>query len=263
MQAPWKTERALIVVRTYPTPARKGVEVSCTAAITPDGRWLRLFPIPYRYLQPEQKFSKYQWIDVRVQKSSDSRPESYQIDRDSLRIVSDVLPSKANWRARREVVLPLKSPSLCALKTQRDANKYPTLGVFKPKSIEALVIEKDRPGWTDDEIAKLAQGRMFEEAPKEDLEKIPYKFKYKFTCDDSVCPTHDISCTDWEMLQSYRSWKKKYGDDWERYFRQTYEAEMIHKNDTHFYVGTMASHPHIWIIVGLFYPPPEIQPALF
>jgi hypothetical protein len=38
---------------------------------------------------------------------------------------------------------------------------------------------------------------------------------------------------------------------------------MIYKNDTYFYVGTMHGHPHIWIIVGLFYPPfPKSSPTL-
>jgi hypothetical protein len=62
-------------------------------------------------------------------------------------------------------------------------------------------------------------------------------------------------CTDWEMLQSYRSWQKTYGNNWEQAFRQRYEREMIDKFETHFFVGTMHQHPTSWIIVGLFYPP--------
>ena len=62
-------------------------------------------------------------------------------------------------------------------------------------------------------------------------------------------------CTDWEMGQSYRKWKAQYGDGWEEKFRQRYESEMIEKYDTRFYVGTVHGHPHVWIIVGLFYPP--------
>ena len=30
---------------------------------------------------------------------------------------------------------------------------------------------------------------------------------------------------------------------------------MIEKKDTHFFVGTVASHPNRWIIIGLFFPP--------
>ena len=61
-------------------------------------------------------------------------------------------------------------------------------------------------------------------------------------------------CTDWEMAQAYRMWRRKYGNDWEKYFRQKFEQEMMQK-DTHFYVGTVHQHPANWIIVGLFYPP--------
>jgi len=61
-------------------------------------------------------------------------------------------------------------------------------------------------------------------------------------------------CTDWEMAQSYRDWRRKYGDRWEAMFRQRYEREMIEKNDTHFFVGNIHQHPDNWLIVGLFYP---------
>ena len=37
-------KKLLIVVRTYPVPSRKGVEVTCTAGITENGQWIRIFP---------------------------------------------------------------------------------------------------------------------------------------------------------------------------------------------------------------------------
>jgi hypothetical protein len=40
----WTTKRVLIVVKTYPAPAHKGVEVSCTAGISQERQWRRLFP---------------------------------------------------------------------------------------------------------------------------------------------------------------------------------------------------------------------------
>jgi hypothetical protein len=62
-------KRVLITVRTYPVPAQKGVEVSCTAGVTDDGKWIRLFPLPYRLLEGASKFTKYQWITVNVTKA--------------------------------------------------------------------------------------------------------------------------------------------------------------------------------------------------
>jgi len=71
-------------------------------------------------------------------------------------------------------------------------------------------------------------------------------------------------CTNWEMGESYRRWRRDYGDDgWERAFRQKYEHEMIHKLDTHFFVGTIHQHQSAWIIVGLFYPPKLAMADLF
>jgi len=105
---------------------------------------------------------------------------------------------------------------------------------------------------------------LFVDNPAKELEKIPFSFRYEFRCEDDGCKGHKIICTDWEMCQSYRKWKTKYRDGWEEKFRERYESDMIQKNDTHFYVGTIHGHPHVWIIVGLFYPPRSSQrPLLF
>jgi hypothetical protein len=251
---PEQTKRALIVVKTYPVPATKGVEVSCTAAITDAGEWLRLFPISWRFLDDDQKFHKYQWVDVTVTKSKDPRPESYRVKPDGIKIISKPLSTKNAWQAAKAVVVPLRAHCLCCLTKERDINKHPTLGCFRPRSIERLVITKDDATWTESQLAILRQGNLFDEGPKTELEEIPYKFQYKFYCEDEICPGHQIICTDWEMGQSYRKWRMKYGANWETKFRQTYESGMQRK-DTHFFVGTMNGHPHVWIIVGLFYPP--------
>lgn len=256
MPRQWERKRVLITVRTYPTPAQKGIEVSCTAGVTDDRRWIRLFPVPYRFLAPDQRFRKYQWIELNILKaSSDSRPESFHPDLDSIKIVSERLPTSGKWRSRKEFVDPLKSHCLCCLKAQRDRTGAPTVGLFKPERIVRLTIEEDSAQWTADQLAKLRQHTLFDQMPTRELEKIPFKFKYEFTCPEANCPSHSLMCVDWELGESYRSWVRRYGaTNWERYFRQRYEDEMIHKNDTHFYVGTVHQHPATWIIVGLFYP---------
>jgi len=250
----WVRTKVLITVRTYPTPARKGIEVSCTAGVTDDRHWIRLFPVPYRFLSPDKRFRKYQWIELNVTKASDHRPESFHPDIDSIRIMSEPLSTKSNWQARKDMVLPLKSHCLCCLKAERDKTGVPTLGLFKPSAITSFDIEKDRDDWSPEQLARLRQLPMFDAVLSRELEKIPYTFSYRFRCEDPDCPGHKLSCTDWEMGQSYRNWATRYGSDWERYFRQKYETEMILENDTHFYVGTVSSHPDTWIIVGLFYP---------
>jgi hypothetical protein len=263
----WLKKKALIVVKTYPTPSSKGIEVSCTAAIDEQGKWMRIFPVPFRYLDDEKRFRKYQWIEANFKPAKgDVRPESQNVNLDSIKILEEFVPTDDNWRKRKEILRPLVRPSLEAIAAERDKSQFPTLGIFKPKRIKRLIIEPDDegPDWSAAQLAKLqqdeAQMTLFDKkAPLTKLEKIPYVFKYEFECDDSDCHGHTTSCTDWEMLGTYRSWRSKYGaKDWEAKFRLRFEKEMIEKYETHFYVGTVHIHPDRWIIVGLFYP--RIQP---
>lgn len=246
---------ALIVVRTYPVPAKKGVEVSCTAAITNDGSWLRLFPVPYRRLAPEQKFHKYQWIDVEVERAADARPESHKIIQQTIKIL-DSIGTEREWQGRKDVIYSLKSSGLCSIQRKRDAELSPTLGIFRPRITRLIIEQAKSPEWTDDERQLLSQGNLFEDESVEALEKVPFDFRYEFDCEDPGCKGHSLKCTDWELGESWRKWRQLYGEDgWEAAFRNKYEIEMKDRFDTHFYVGTLHQFPNAWIIVGLFYPP--------
>lgn len=250
-----ETKKALIVVRTYPTPAKNGTEVSCTAAITDKGEWLRLFPVPWRYLGAEQQFRRYQWVELTVTKAKDARPESYKLSQNGIKILTEPLSTDHDWRQRKEIIEPLRAHCLCCLAAQRDTDGFPTLGIVRPRKIEKLIITPETPDWTPAQLAILQQGHLFAEQPKQQLEKIPFKFQYKFHCDEDACTGHTLICTDWEIAEAWRKWKADYGDKWEEKFRLRFETEMIQKYDTYFYVGTVHTHPQTWIIVGLYYPP--------
>src|SRR5258708_15734444 len=174
MPKPQVTKKALIVVRTYPTPARTGAEVSCTAAITEDGEWLRLFPVPWRYLPEEQRFRKYEWVELTVTKATkDSRPESYKLKPDGIKIISHLEPGKA-WQARKEIILPLKAHCLCCLIRQRDQNGFPTLSIIKPKKIERLLISDEAATRKPAQLAIPRQEHLFEDNKrKQEVEKTP------------------------------------------------------------------------------------------
>jgi hypothetical protein len=258
------TRRVLITVRTYPVPARKNIEVSCTAGVTSDGNWIRLFPVPYRLLDYDKRFAKYQWIEVSVTKAAqDLRPESYKLNVDTIKICEQVDTSNGSWRERKKLLKPLVRQSMCQIRNERDTNNWPTLGLFRPAKIDRLIIEPDSAEWTPQQLANLDQTMLFQSSPSEKLEKIPHKFKYQFRCSDQSCRGHTMSCTDWEMAESYRRWRDQYDEEWEIALREKYEEELVKKRDLHFYVGTVHRHPTEWIIVGLFYPPRLAMVDLF
>ena len=265
MAAGWSRKRVLITVRTYPVPAHKGIEVSCTAGVTDDGKWIRLFPVPYRFLDHDKRFTKYQWIDVDVTRPrNDQRPESYTLNAETIQTGETVMPVD-HWRRRKDIILPLKRESMCQMVRELENPPAPTLGIFRPAKITRLIISPAKPpNWTPQQLVILSQTFFdFAKAPKAQLEKIPLDFRYEFRCSDAACTGHRMICTDWEMAESYRRWRGEYGANWESMFRQRYERDMIEKNDTHFYVGTLHQHPKNWIIVGLFYPPREAMADLF
>jgi len=254
----YHTKKVLITVKTYPLPSRKTIEASCTAGVTEDGKWIRLFPLPFRYLEYAKQFKKYQWIEASVTKASDPRPESYKIVLDSIRFVGKRLQTSRNWQVRKDIILPLTAPSLCHLQRTRTETEI-TLGIFKPSIIRELIIEQQEyPDWTEGELAILSQQSMFDGKLVKPLEKIPLKFIYNFFCNDPQCKGHRLSVTDWELGEAYRKWRRQYGNHWKNYFRQRFEYEVIYSFDTYFYVGTIRAHPDVWIIVGLFYPHKEV-----
>jgi len=254
----YHTKKVLITVKTYPLPSKRTIEASCTAGITEDGNWIRLFPLPFRYLEYEKQFKKYQWIEARVTKASDPRPESYKVVLDSITLVGKRLQTSRNWQVRKDIILPLAAPSLCYLQRTKTETEV-TLGIFKPRIIRELIIEPEEdPDWTEGELAILSQQSMFDKKSVKPLEKIPLKFIYSFFCNDPQCKGHRLSVTDWELGEAYRKWRRQYGNHWENYFRQRFEYEVIYSFDTYFYVGTIRAHPDVWIIVGLFYPHKEV-----
>jgi hypothetical protein len=258
----WAIERVFVVVKAYPNPAHKGTEVSCTAGITRDGRWIRLHPVPFRFLDQNKQFPKYAWIDASVQKSSDFRSESFNINPDSIKIINEI----KSWEARWDLIQPLQRHCLCCIKQEQkeQGNSAPTLGIIKPQ-IKRLHWKPCAPNWTLEERAILEQKSLgFSNEPREILEKVPFDFHYEFRCPENTCRGHDPKCLDWELYQSYRKWRRLYGDtEWQAKLCQKYEDWIINQRDTHFFVGTIKAHPHDWSIVGLYYPPRDPNMNLF
>ncbi len=74
-------QRILITVKTYPTLSRKYGETVCTAGVREDGSWVRMYPVPFRRLDEEQQYAKFDWVECRlVRNKSDPRPRDLPND---------------------------------------------------------------------------------------------------------------------------------------------------------------------------------------
>lgn len=265
----------LITVKTYPIPSSKYDELVCTAGVTRTGEFVRLYPINFRDLPRGQQYTKYQWIQVDATKHSgpDSRKESYRPVLDSIALIGEPLSTSNNWAERSKYVLANVSKSMEELNDKR-ASDHTSLGIFRPKRIIDVAVSEAEPEWKPGFKAALAQGRFWEnrKASREPLRKVPYKFQYRFECDDDRCKgNHKMMIEDWEVGALY--WRcvdeGASPDEAAEKVKHKFLNEICAPvNDTHFYVGTVFAHPKSWVIIGAYYPKKQYpsgfpEPSLF
>ncbi len=269
--------KVLITVKTYPIPSSKYDELVCTAGVRDDGSFVRLYPVNFRDLPYSRQYKKYQWITVNATKyrGRDDRKESYRPDCESIKPLGEPIPSRGNWSERARYALAQESRSMEHLYEKQQADRT-SLGVFRPKQVRDLVAEPDTSDWKPSFKAALAQARLWEErrVTKEPPRKVPFKFSYRFECDDARCKkNHRMMIEDWEVGALYWRLVDQGASPTEAtqgVRRKFLEELCAPTKDTHFFVGTILAHPKNWVVIGVFWPPvkrsagPKAQgPTLF
>ena len=257
------TKRVLVVVKTYPHPSKSYQELVCTAGMLEDGSFIRLYPVDYRYRPSHQWFDKYQWIEVDVtRKNGDPRPESHRPQLDTIKPIGEPLSTKGDWAERKSIVLSKPIKTMCELRAGYKQD-YTSLGIIKPHQIFDLKVTAVTREWKQSHRNALAQINLFDQQ-KKPLQKIPYKFSYRFSCGGD-CRGHTMRITDWELGALFLNEMKRFQDE------KKAVASVKHKfldelcsseKETYFFVGTTLPH-NSWIVLGVFYPkkpaPPPVQ----
>jgi hypothetical protein len=248
----------MVTVKGYPAPSAKHGESVCVAGVRTDtlpARWVRLWPVPFRDLDHDLRFKKYQIISVEADPpgGSDSRPETLRPKIETLSLGEEI-DTRKRWARRRAVVDALEAESMCEIRRQQELDGT-SLGMFRPNEVE-LQVEPDDEEWDPRKAAIVNQPSLF--VPNRGaLEKIPYRFKYRYRCADRGCRGHEQTIIDWEIAEAFRSWSRMYGSDsaLER-IRAKWVGEMCDpKKDTRFFVGNQHLHPEAFLVLGVFWPP--------
>lgn len=273
-------ERILIAVKAYPTLSRKHTELVCTAGFREDGSWIRIYPLPFRSLNDEKRFKKYQWIEIDLEKNKkDKRPESYRprdINMDDMELHETIGTDRA-WEERRRLVLEKNTVHTNLneiIKAAKD-NEY-SLAIFKPTEIVDFIAEPTDSEWelSRKEAAEAAvrQGSLFNEfelypTDFKLMPKLPWKFKYEFLDDQGK--SSKLMIEDWEIGQLYWNCLKGNASPEKavKKVRAKYFDDFARTKDLHFFLGTTlkwhltALNPYV--IIGTFHPPYIKQPRLF
>jgi len=272
-----KKEKVLITVKTYPSLSVTYDETVCTAGMREDGSWIRIYPIPFRKLDDYEKYSKFDWIEVGVERNlKDHRPESHK-KLSNIKIL-DSVGTESNWYARNEIVLNKGKvyTSFEEIIAKNKNNCELSLATFKPSRIIDVVVEEEEDrDWDVKKLreieAKSKQGDFFQESaePFKVVRKLPYKFRYVF--EEENGKRRKIIITDWELGALY--WKMvKAHDENEKIavekVRNKYLNELVNDRDIYFFVGTTlewdrknADNP--FTIIGIYSPPLVLTGSLF
>ena len=99
--------KVLITVKTYPAISTKYGETVCTAGITEEGKWIRIYPLPFRRINYKNRFKKYEWIELDLKRNTnDFRPESYRpLNFQEIKSHGIIEADGGAWTERRKIVL--------------------------------------------------------------------------------------------------------------------------------------------------------------
>ncbi len=265
-------ERVLITVKTYPTLSRKYGETVCTAGVRADGSWMRIYPVPFRRLEEQEQYKKFDWIEADfIRSRSDIRPETHHPADPTKLLPSGHMGTEDNWRERRELLLKRATvyEQLEPLFVGAKENRL-SLAVFKPAKIRGFIWEDDDREWDENKLAQMRnmnrQTELFAEESWRQafkvIPKLPYAFSYQI--EDVAGRKSTMQVLDWECGQLYWNCFRRYGE--ESVALEKVKAKYLDefgKRDLHFFLGTTQQFhgfaPNPWIIVGVFAPPHQHQ----
>jgi hypothetical protein len=267
-------KKVFITVKTYPTISKKYDELVCTAGILEDGSWVRIYPLPFRKLDFENRYKKYQWIELALAKNeSDPRPESFKVTDISKIKMLHTVDTKNNWNERKRIIFKNQKiyTNRAVLVEMANSNQL-SLAFFKPSAIKEFIWEAVEREWPEEKRellkSKAMQLSMFqtpEEVQREFevVQKLPYKFSYRFL--DDAGNESTLMIEDWEIGALYWNCLKECGGNEQcalQKVKDKYLAQFADKDVT-FFLGTTKQF-HGWaknpfVIVGVFYPPIQYQ----
>lgn len=268
----WHETTVLIWGKTYPELSTKYYETVCTGGVLPDGRFIRLYPIPFRYLSSEQSFSKYQWLRLRIMKSRDDpRPESFKIDPESIEVLDKVEADSKVWARRTAAIFKSNDYQFASAEHlfAENKTKKTSMGFVRPRSIDSIEIDIRPDSELEAFYKKLEANRqrsqqtdLFGLSVEEvkALEFVKNRFKIHWHCDDPKCNGHKMSILDWEAYELAR----KVGIDETKKKLATVLDMQCH--DLGFFLGNFRQYPNTFAIGGIWYPkklPKTDQYSLF
>lgn len=261
MNAPHKKkDECIILIKAQPHRSSKYFETVCCAGVGRDGKWRRQYPVPFRILDGEQKFRRWDWIKYDyVDGKDDKRVESQKVLANTLEVTGSI---KRNERAN--FLNPLIRQSF------QEANENgESLTLLRPqkvilnhreKTLNDLQVETRK----HEELAN--QLSLFDPTAKP-LKPCPIQFTLNWIDQDGKRRQHEND--DWETSAAYNRFLRMYGHDRaieilkNKYEIEYFEAGLALGFSTHSRRNATYGMENQWLLVGLIRLNEERQNDLF
>lgn len=251
--------RVLITVKTYPSASSKHRETSCVAgvALDPEPRWIRIYPVPFRLMKEENRFKKYDIVNLSATRptSGDRRPESMRLISEKITSLESV-PANRYWDQRKKLMGSLLgSETTCEMNNgvKQLKGQAPSLAAVRPRNPEVHVV-KPEP-WPPERINKnreTAAPDLFGISFKE-LQQPPWDVRIRYKCESDGCRGHDQKILDWEAGQAALDWSRKKGDNAAKYDLEAKWNSLVDAtHDPYLYIGNLNQHPGSFCVIGIW-----------
>lgn len=273
MQVRAETARVLVTVKASPQPSARYGDTVCVAGIRVDGGradWIRLYPLPFRWMGVEQQFKKFDLIDVDVRRETkDSRPESYRPDVETIKVVRHL----DNWKDRQPIMAKVPRTSTCALSAAAsDHHDAPSLGMVTVESLERVKVEPFI-GWSSAQQQRIATAaNLTPLALFGDLGKTPPELKaprfvvrYEYHCTADGCPGHVGQVLDWELTALQNRLHRDPDPLVKAAIEEKFHAQMFASGkQTSFFMGNFedARKRGSFSVLGIYYPPEGVASSV-
>jgi hypothetical protein len=201
-----KTEgesEAVILVKAATQAGRRHEEAICCAGVTPQGEWVRLYPVSFRFAEDAKRFSRWDKIRFRWRASADDpRPESRLIEQNSIEIFGKLPFSERHEFLSRLEVKALNTPE----------QKGKSLALLRPRNARFMIERKTDREITEEErtYESVVQQTALSGAIMINPQKpCPYRFKYKYSIDDG---DREEIYQDWNINAAFSNLSRSFGE---------------------------------------------------
>lgn len=236
--------KAVLLVKAAPQASEAHGETVCVAALDEYGLWHRLYPVNFRDLTKDRRFSRWDQISFKwrlPEVAKDRRNESKRVFQDSIEIIGDLKRTERERYLRKAII---DSPA-------EVYNNGGSLALIRP--INPRFSYRPR---SDEEIARVRAGYesinaspdLFGTTDIVPREAAPFEFFYDYTTADG---SHHMRCHDWETEQTFLNWSRNYGEEAALNRMAKVFGEDYPRKGMLLALGTHGQRNWQWMIIGV------------